>query len=107
MTQTYDGSPVDQYMRRVLEIDLTQDETDNVLTALTALTTIHSRLFPFEATFVRPDKEIVGWTKGVTGIRFETYDQEGMVRVLRVPRKEFASLDTAIHAVAHPLMEIA
>ena len=84
-------------MRSVLSDELSDDEADNALTALTTLTTIHPELFPFERTFARPDHQ--KGVAGSSGVRFVVYGEEGEVRFLRVPRSDLTSISEAIDSV--------
>lgn len=88
---------VDQYMLSVLTDELTIDEADNVLTALTALTTFSPELFPFNRTFVRPDHQRDG--DGAVGVRFIVYGPGGVDRMIRVPRKDLTDLPMTITLV--------
>lgn len=94
-----DYSPVgvDQYMLSVLSDELTADEADNALTALSALTSVHPETYPFNRTFARPDHQRD--RNGAAGVRFIVYGEFGMERMIRVPRADLASLETLIDSV--------
>ncbi len=90
----YDAFAADQYMRSVLTDELSDDETDNALSALTTLTIIHPSLFPHDRTFVRPDHQ--QGVDGPSGVRFVVYGDEGIERMLRLPRRDLTSISETI-----------
>ncbi|UDL15934.1 hypothetical protein QEH42_gp284 [Microbacterium phage Pumpernickel] len=90
----YNSSSVDFFMRSVLDGSFTQDETDNALTALSVLTTQCPALFPSDATFVHPD--IQANDSRPSGIIFVHYDDEGVVRSIRVPIEDLSNLRTLV-----------
>src|SRR6187402_3995718 len=100
MNDTYDATSVDQYMRHALEIELNPDEADNALTALTVLTTLAPALYPPGRTFVRFEKERVGFSPETNvGIRFDVIGDEGITRSIRIPRSSLEGIDTAVNSV--------
>jgi hypothetical protein len=93
----YTDYATDQYMRSVLADELSVDEADNALTALTSLTSAYPKLFPFERTFVRPDHQT--GVRGAAGVRFVVYGEDGVERFLRLPRAALVSLKESIDQV--------
>lgn len=100
----YTDFAADQYMRSVLTEELSIDEADNALTALTTLTSTYPRLFPFERTFARPDHQ--RGVDGAAGVRFIVYGEDGEERFLRLPRKALGSLRDSINEVFEVLRGI-
>ena len=94
---TYNASAADQYMLSVLSDELTITEADNALTALSTLTSVSPGLFPFDRTFVRPDHQ--KGTDGAAGVRFVVYGEQGIIRMIRIPRSDLQDLDDAIDSV--------
>lgn len=93
---TYNSEAADQYMRSVLTEELSIDESDNALTALTALTTAYPQLYPFDRTFVRPDHDRTADRPGPAGVRFIVYGEAGVERFIRLPRSVLSSLKGTI-----------
>lgn len=92
----YNADSADQYMRSVLLDELSTEEADNALTALSTLTTAYPSLYPFDRTFVRPDHDRTAGADGPAGVRFIVYGEEGVERFIRLPRAALASLKASI-----------
>jgi len=92
---TYNSSATDQYMLSVLVDEFSVDEADNALTALSTLTSAYPQLFPSERTFARPDHQL--GVNGPAGVRFVVFGEEGIVRVIRLPRAVLTSLRNTIN----------
>lgn len=95
----YNNFATDQYMLSVLSDELTINEADNALTALTTLTSAYPQLFPFERTFARPDHDHTSDVRGPVGVRFIVYGEKGVERMIRLPRSVFATLKATIDEV--------
>lgn len=93
----YSTSATDQYMRDVIQDEFSADEADNALTALTVLTSVSPRLFPFDRTFVRTDHQRDG--TGASGVRFIVFGDTGVDRMVRIPREDLDSVITATDTV--------
>lgn len=93
----YNDQSVDQYMRKVLREEFSTSEADNALTALSTLTSLYPDLFPYDDSFVRPDHQ--QGVKGAAGVRFEVYDDKGVVRFLRIPRHSLSTVKDAVDTV--------
>ena len=94
---TYTASATDQYMRSVLIDELTDDEADNALTALSTLTSLYPQLFPFDRTFTRPDH--YPSQAGASGVRFIVFGPEGIERMVRIPKQDLSSVAEAVESV--------
>lgn len=94
---TYTASATDQYMRSVLIDELSDDEADNALTALSTLTSLFPKLFPFDRTFARPDH--YPSQPGVSGVRFVVFGPEGIERMVRIPKWDLSSVAEAVESV--------
>lgn len=94
---SYSQSAADQYMFSVLSDELTDDEADNALTALSTLTGLFPALFPAEHTFVRPDHQ--RGTDGPSGVRFVVFGDGGVVRMVRLPRQDLRSVAEAVETI--------
>lgn len=94
---TYNSSATDQYMISVLVDEFSVDEADNALTALSTLTSLNPQLFPPERTFARPDHQM--GVKGPAGVRFVVYGEEGVERMIRLPRAALETLKAAIDSI--------
>ena len=92
----YTGNATDQHMRNVLLDELTSDEADNAMTALSALTSLFPIFFPFERTFVSTDHYPT--LSGPSGVRFVVYGDEGQERSVHIPRADLSSVAEAIEA---------
>ena len=93
----YNADATDEYMRSVLIDELSDDEADNALTALSTLTSLFPALFPFDRTFARPDHQ--RGTDGPSGVRFVVFGSHGVERMVRVPRMDLSSVAEAIESV--------
>lgn len=93
----YPQVAADQYMFSVLSDELTDNEADNALTALSTLTSLYPALFPSEHTFVRPDHQ--RGVDGPSGVRFVVFGEDGVVRMVRLPRQDLSSLTEAIETI--------
>lgn len=93
----YNADATDSYMRSVLIDELSDDEADNALTALTTLTSLFPALFPFDRTFARPDHQ--RGTDGPSGVRFVVFGEHGIERMVRVPRMDLSSVAEAVESV--------
>ena len=97
--QNYSGTAVDQYMRVVLEQDLSPDQTDNALTLLTTLTSLASPQFPHEKTFIRVNKTRLLFhpeTVRVRGITLFTLKEDGTERAVSIPKDDLRNIKTAM-----------
>ena len=92
----YTASAADQHMRNVLTDELTPDEADNAMTALSALTSLFPSLFPFDRTFVSTDHYPT--LSGPSGVRFVVYGEEGEERSVHIPRADLSSVAEAVEA---------
>ncbi len=100
--RSYSGPAVDRYMRKILEQDLTEEQTDNALTLLTTLTTIAGDKFPHETSFIRVNKtrlkfhpEIVR----VRGITLFTLKEDGTERTVTLHLNDLRNIKTAFDAL--------
>jgi hypothetical protein len=92
----YTPHATDQYMRSVLIDELSDDEADNALTALSTLTSLFPGLFPFERTFARPDHNPT--VRGPAGVRFVVFGDNGVERMVQIPREDLSSVAEAVEA---------
>lgn len=93
----YNPDATDSFMRSVLIDELSDDEADNALTALSTLTSLFPALFPFERTFARPDHQ--RGTDGPSGVRFVVFGDAGIERMVRIPRSDLCSVAEAVESV--------
>ena len=93
----YNADATDEYMRSVLIDELSDDEADNALTALSTLTSLFPALFPFDCTFARPDHQ--RGSNGPAGVRFEVFGPNGIERMVRIPRVDLSSVAEAVESV--------
>lgn len=101
---TYSEIATDQYMLSVLAEELSVDEADNALTALSWLTSAHPGYFPTERTFVRPEHQ--SGEDRATGVRFVVYGPEGIDRFLRLPRASLTSVSECIDDMYYRLVAL-
>lgn len=92
----YTASAADQHMRNALIDELTPDEADNAMTALSTLTSLFPSFFPFDRTFVSTDHYPT--LRGPSGVRFVVYGEEGQERTVHIPRADLSSVAEAIEA---------
>ncbi len=93
----YTPYATDQYMRSVLIDEFSDDEADNALTALSALTSIYPSYYPSERTFVKTHHHR-GSDRAI-GVRFVVYGEDGIERSVFLPREDLADIGRAIDAV--------
>ena len=95
-------------MRKVLEQDLTDEQTDNALTLLTTLTTIAGDKFPHETTFVRVNKSKLLFHPEVVrvrGITLFTLKDDGTERLVSLQLNDLRTIQTSFNALFAALGE--
>lgn len=92
----YTAIATDQHMRNLLVDDLSDDEADNAMTALSALTSLFPSFFPFQRTFARPHYREA--STEATGVRFVVYGEEGIERTVFLPRADLRTVSEAVDA---------
>lgn len=92
----YNADATDQYIRSLLVEELSDDEADNAMTALSTLTSLFPSFFPFDRTFALLHSH---WGfSGPSGVRFVVYGEEGEERSVHIPRADLSSVAEAIEA---------
>lgn len=98
----YDGAVVDQYMRSVLEQDLSPIEVDNSLTILSTLLSVSPGYFPPGRTFIRIDRQSLKFHPEIVrtrGIRIVVFKDGEEQRTMYIPRHNLTDLETAMDAM--------
>lgn len=95
-TMNYTQDSTDQYMRDILADELTPDEADNALTAMSTLTGVFSSYFPIQRTFTRPHRT-PGYAEA-TGVRILVFGEDGIERSVHIPRADLSSVAEAVES---------
>lgn len=93
----YNADATDQYIRSLLVEELSDDEADNAMTALSTLTSLFPSFFPFDRTFALLHSH---WGfSGPSGVRFVVFGEDGIERSVHIPRDDLFTVATAVDAV--------